>query len=77
MPSVMSKRTVAVVAELDEKTKTKKPRVVVGKHDDAVEVRLSASKDPIAHLLMRACMREALSSDCSTWLGLCCCGVRR
>ncbi len=56
MPSVMSKRTVAVVAELDEKTKTKKPRVVVGKHDDAVEVRLSASKDPIAHLLMRACM---------------------
>ena len=56
MPSVMSKRTVAVVAELDEKTKAKKSRVVVGKHDVAVEVRLSASKDPIAHLLMRACM---------------------
>ena len=36
----MSKRTVAVMAELDEKTKTKKPRVVVGKHDDVVEVRL-------------------------------------
>ena len=35
MPSVMSKRTVAVMAELDEKTKTKKPRVVVAKHDGA------------------------------------------
>ena len=28
MPSVMSKRTVAVMAELDEKTKTKKPHTL-------------------------------------------------
>ena len=77
MPMLMRKRTAAVVTELDERTKTKKPRMVVDKHDDAVEVRASAAKDPIAHLMMRARTRGVLVSDWLTWFGLCCCGHRR
>ena len=77
MPMVMRKRTAAFVTELDERTKTKKPRMVVDKHGDAVKVRASAAKDPIAHLMMRARTRGVLVSDWLTWLGLCCCGHRR
>ena len=60
MPMVMRKRTAAFVTELDERTKTKKPRMVVDKHDDAHAVKVRKILTPYRVLAVCAVGRVLL-----------------